>query len=151
MAHAAFPDNVLEDVLASVNAAELGRHHFRRNRQRRRPHPQRHARLAAHTEKVCKPAAGLLWDVFTEVTTTGNLLLSQARREVLERLMDYTRLVETLLAMQHRQRRPPPLRTPHAAGVSALGGPHFTSVGKEDPAVVLARMLEELETAAAAK
>jgi ATP-dependent Lhr-like helicase len=143
------PDSLLEDVLASVNAAELGRHHFREI-----------ARVAGlilsgtpgspPTLKALQTSSGLLWDVFTRYDP-DNLLLKQSQREVLERQMDYTRLAETLHGIQHRRLvlRQCERLTPLAFPLWADRISH--SVGKEDPAVVLARMLEELETAAAVK
>ena len=63
--------------------------------------------------------------------------------------MDFTRLSETMHALQRRQ---PILR--ECARLTPLAFPLWAdrishSVGKDDPAEVLARMLQELETAAA--
>jgi ATP-dependent helicase Lhr and Lhr-like helicase len=141
------PENLLEDVLASVNAAELGRHHFREI-----------ARVAGliltgtpgspPTLKSLQTSSGLLWDVFSRYDP-GNLLLAQSQREVLERQMDYTRLSEAMNAMQQRCLiiKETPRLTPMAFPLWADRISH--SVGKEDPADVLARMLESLEAAAA--
>lgn len=141
------PENLLDDVLASVNAAELGRHHFREI-----------ARVAGlilsgtpgspPTTKQLQTSSGLLWDVFAKYDP-ANLLLEQSQREVLERQMDFARLSETIHAMQNRRlllRRCERL-TPLAFPLWADRISH--SVGKEDPAEVLARMLNELEAAAA--
>lgn len=140
------PDDLLEDVLASVNAAELGRHHFREI-----------ARVAGlimsgspgapPTMKTLQASSGLLYDVFARYDP-ANLLLEQSQREVLERQMDFTRLRETMEAMQHRTiilkncERLTPLAFPLWADRIAH------SVDTEDPAATLARMLEELEIAA---
>ena len=141
------PENLLADVLASVNAAELGRHHFREI-----------ARVAGlilsgtpgspPTMKSLQTSSGLLWDVFAQYDPT-NLLLAQSQREVLERQMDYRRLDETLHGLQKRQ-----LVLRECARLTPLAFPLWAdrishSVGKEDPADVLARMLQELESAAA--
>ena len=74
--------------------------------------------------------------------------MEQSQREVLERQMDFTRLHETMEAMQHRQivLKQCDRLTPLAFPLWADRISH--SVGTEDPATVLARMLEELETAA---
>lgn len=140
------PDNLLEDILASVNAAELGRHHFREI-----------ARVAGlilsgtpgspPTLKSLQTSSGLLWDVFARYDP-GNLLLAQSQREVLERQMDYTRLSDTMHNLVQRRLvlMDTPRLTPLAFPLWADRISH--SVGKEDPAVVLARMLTELETAA---
>ena len=140
------PDDLLEDVLASVNAAELGRHHFREI-----------ARVAGlimsgspgapPTMKSLQASSGLLYDVFARYDP-ANLLMEQSQREVLERQMDFTRLRETMEAMQQRQivlvkcERLTPLAFPLWADRISH------SVDTEDPAATLARMLEELETAA---
>ncbi len=141
------PDDLLADVLASVNAAELGRHHFREI-----------ARVAGlilsgtpgspPTLKSLQTSSGLLWDVFSQYDP-ANLLLAQSQREVLERQMDFHRLADTLRRLQNRQiiLRECPRLTPLAFPLWADRISH--AVGKDDPAEVLARMLQELETAAA--
>jgi ATP-dependent Lhr-like helicase len=141
------PDDLLTDVLASVNAAELGRHHFREI-----------ARVAGlilsgtpgspPTLKSLQTSSGLLWDVFSQYDP-ANLLLAQSQSEVLERQMDFHRLAHTLRRLQHRQLilRECPRLTPLAFPLWADRISH--AVGKDDPAEVLARMLQELETAAA--
>jgi ATP-dependent Lhr-like helicase len=141
------PDDLLADVLASVNAAELGRHHFREI-----------ARVAGlilsgtpgspPTLKSLQTSSGLLWDVFSQYDP-GNLLLAQSQSEVLERQMDFHRLADTLRRLQIRQLilRECPRLTPLAFPLWADRISH--AVGKDDPAEVLARMLQELETAAA--
>lgn len=140
------PDDLLADVLASVNAAELARHHFREV-----------ARVAGlilsgtpgspPTLKSLQTSSGLLWDVFAKYDPQ-NLLLEQTRREVLERQMDFTRLHDTLMNLQQRTLilRPCPRLTPLAFPLWADRISHH--VGKDDPADLLARMLEELESAA---
>jgi ATP-dependent Lhr-like helicase len=141
------PDDLLADVLASVNAAELGRHHFREI-----------ARVAGlilsgtpgspPTLKSLQTSSGLLWDVFSQYDP-ANLLLAQSQSEVLERQMDFHRLADTLRHLQNRQLilRECPRLTPLAFPLWADRISH--AVGKDDPAEVLARMLQELETAAA--
>jgi ATP-dependent Lhr-like helicase len=140
------PGDLLADVLASVNAADLGRHHFREI-----------ARVAGliltgspgapPTLKSLQVSSGLLWDVFAKYDP-GNLLLAQSQREVLERQLEFTRLSETMHDLQGRELvlRECERLTPLAFPLWADRISH--SVGKEDPADVLVRMLEELETAA---
>lgn len=140
------PGDLLADVLASVNAADLGRHHFREI-----------ARVAGliltgapgapPTLKSLQVSSGLLWDVFAKYDP-GNLLLAQSQREVLERQLEFTRLSETMHDLQCRELvlRECDRLTPLAFPLWADRISH--SVGKEDPAEVLARMLEELENAA---
>jgi ATP-dependent Lhr-like helicase len=138
-------DNLLEDVLASVNAAELGRHHFREI-----------ARVAGliisgtpgspPTMKMLQTSSGLLYDVFTKYDP-DNLLLSQARREVLERQLEFTRLRESLEAMRGRTiilrscERLTPLAFP-------LWSDRISNhLATEDGPARLAKMLEELDRA----
>jgi ATP-dependent Lhr-like helicase len=144
--HALSPDQLLEDVLASVNIAELGRHHFRE--------VARVAGLivsgtpgAPPTMKQLQTSSGLLYDVFAKYDP-GNLLLHQAHREVLERQMDFARLQETMREMQSRAwiLKPCARLTPLAFPLWA--GRISSNVGTEDHATKLARMLAELEAAA---
>ncbi len=141
-------ENLLEDVLASVNAAELGRHHFREI-----------ARVAGliisgtpgapPTMKMLQTSSGLLYDVFMKYDP-DNLLLAQARREVLERQMEFVRLRETMDALTRRSLilRPCERLTPLAFPLWA--DRISTQMATEDGATRLARMLEELELAARA-
>ncbi len=140
------PENLLEDVLASANVAQLGRHHFREI-----------ARVAGlivsaspgapPTMRQLQTSSGLLYDVFAKYDPQ-NLLLHQAQQEVLERQMDYRRMHETLLSLQQRTwlLKPCPRLTPLAFPLWA--GRISSHVGNEDPATKLARMLAELEAAA---
>lgn len=110
------PDNLANDILGSLNAAELARRAFREI-----------VRVAGlvfpgmpgqgKTAKQLHASANLFYQVFTEYDP-GNLLLVQARREVLERQLDETRLLGALDGMarstlvQTRPHRPTPLAFP---------------------------------------
>ena len=88
------PDNLLHDIPASLNAAELARRQFREI-----------ARVAGlifqgypgtnKSVRQVQASSGLLYDVFTRYDP-GNLLLFQAHREVLERQLERSRLGRTL-------------------------------------------------------
>ena len=88
------PSNLVEDVPASLNATEMARRQFREI-----------ARVAGlvfpgfpHSGKSARQlqaSSGLFFDVFQRYDS-GNLLLSQAHREVLERQLERTRLGRTL-------------------------------------------------------
>jgi ATP-dependent Lhr-like helicase len=90
-----------EDIVASVNAAELARRHFREI-----------ARVAGlvfqgypgepRSAKQLQASSGLLYDVYLR-HDPDNPLLAQARREVLERELDLGRLQATLDALTRRQ------------------------------------------------
>jgi ATP-dependent helicase Lhr and Lhr-like helicase len=94
-------DNLLEDVLKSLNAAELAKRHFREI-----------ARVAGlvfqgfpganKTSKQVQASSGLIFDVFAE-WDRENPLLAQAQREVLERELQFARLAETLAAMKQQR------------------------------------------------
>jgi ATP-dependent helicase Lhr and Lhr-like helicase len=94
-------DDLLEDVLKSLNAAELAKRHFREI-----------ARVAGlvfqgfpganKTNKQVQASSGLIFDVFAE-WDQENPLLAQAQREVLERELQFARLSETLAAMKQQR------------------------------------------------
>jgi ATP-dependent Lhr-like helicase len=90
--------NVESDILAGLNAAELGRRQFREI-----------ARVAGlvfqgypgqpQSNRQLQASSGLLWDVFNEYDPE-NLLLKQATREVLERQLEAPRLEKALARMR---------------------------------------------------
>jgi ATP-dependent Lhr-like helicase len=92
------PDNLLEDMLCSLNAAELTRRQFREV-----------ARVAGlvfqgypgqpKTNRQVQATSGLIYDVFAR-WDPANPLLGQAEREVLERQLEFSRLAEALARMR---------------------------------------------------
>lgn len=88
------PDDLLHDVPASLNATEMARRQFREI-----------ARVAglvfqgfpgqSKSARQIQASSGLFFDVFTRYDP-GNLLVSQAHREVLERQLESSRLGRTL-------------------------------------------------------
>ncbi len=86
--------NLLEDMLASLNAAELSKRQFREI-----------ARVAGlvfqgypgqpKTNRQVQATSGLIWEVFAR-WDPANPLLGQAEREVLERQLEFSRLSEAL-------------------------------------------------------
>lgn len=88
------PENLLEDIFAAMNATELARRQFREI-----------ARVAGlifsgypgkpKNARQIQASSGLFYDVFTQYDP-GNLLLEQARREVLERELDFARIKRVL-------------------------------------------------------
>ncbi len=90
--------NVEADILAGLNAAELGKRQFREI-----------ARVAGlidqgypgqnKSSKQLQASSGLLYDVFTTYDR-DNLLLKQAVREVLERQLEASRLAAALLRLR---------------------------------------------------
>jgi ATP-dependent Lhr-like helicase len=93
--------NADEDIVASVNAAELARRHFREI-----------ARVAGlvfqgypgepRSAKQLQATSGLLYDVYLR-HDPDNPLLAQARREVLERELDLKRVRVTLAQIARRR------------------------------------------------
>jgi len=94
-------DNLLEDILASVNSGEIAKRQFRNI-----------ARIAglvfngypgkSKTAKQVQASSGLIFDVF-ENYDKDNLLLDQAKREVLEQQLEFRRLADCLNMVKQRQ------------------------------------------------
>ena len=90
-------EGLLEDMLASLNAAELSKRQFREI-----------ARVAGlvfqgypgqpKTNRQVQATSGLIWEVF-ERWDPENPLLGQAEREVLERQLEFSRLADALRRM----------------------------------------------------
>jgi ATP-dependent Lhr-like helicase len=90
-------EHLLEDMLASLNAAELSKRQFREI-----------ARVAGlvfqgypgqpKTNRQVQATSGLIWEVFAR-WDPANPLLGQAEREVLERQLEFSRLTEGLQRM----------------------------------------------------
>jgi ATP-dependent Lhr-like helicase len=95
------PARAEEDILTSINAAELARRHFREI-----------ARVTglvfqgypgnSRSAKQLQVTSGLLYDVYAR-HDPGNPLLEQARREVLERELELSRLTSTLDDLARRR------------------------------------------------
>ena len=136
------------DILAGLNAAELGRRQFREI-----------ARVAGlvfqgypgqpQSNRQLQASSGLLWDVFNEYDPE-NLLLRQATREVLERQLEAPRLEAALARMRGcravvtRPARPTPFAFPL---IVELFREKLTTEALESR---VARMVAELEAAAQA-
>src|SRR5262249_49789733 len=109
-------DNLLPDMLASLNAAELSKRQFREI-----------ARVAGlvfqgypgqpKTNRQVQATSGLIYDVFAR-WDPANPLLGQAEREVLERQLEFRRLEESLARMAcapvviRQARKPTPFAFP---------------------------------------
>ena len=91
-------ENLVDDLLACLNATELARRQFRDI-----------ARVAGlivanypgqrKTGRELQTSSSLLFDVFTNYDP-HNLLLEQAQREILERQLELTRLQAVLITLQ---------------------------------------------------
>jgi ATP-dependent helicase Lhr and Lhr-like helicase len=108
------PDNLLDDVPASLNATEMARRQFREIARVAGlvfpgyPH-------AGKTARQLQASSGLFFDVFSRYDP-ANLLLTQAHREVLERQLESSRLGRTLERLSRsRLLLTTPARTPPLA------------------------------------
>ncbi|MDG9924266.1 MULTISPECIES: ligase-associated DNA damage response DEXH box helicase [unclassified Pseudomonas] len=139
-------DDLLHDVLASLNAGELARRRFREI-----------ARIAglvfggypgaAKSARQLQASSGLFFDVFQQYDP-GNLLLTQAQEEVLRQELDVQHLQHTLQRLRELRldlrevKRPPPLAFP------LLVERFRESLSSEKLADRIARLLADLEKAA---
>ena len=143
------PTNLADDVFASLNEGELAKRRFREI-----------ARIAglvfqgypgeARSTRALQASAGLFYDVFAKYDP-ANLLLAQARREVLEQELEMTRL-EATLARIGRSRLvvvDPPRPTPFAFPL--MVDRIREKFSNEKAADRVARMVGELERAAGEK
>lgn len=136
-------DHLLEDVLACVNETELARRQFRDI-----------ARVAGlifagypgsrKQTRQLQASSGLIFDVFARYDPE-NLLLDQARREVLQQQLDLVRLEATLAAIAHQD-----LVLVETGRLTPLAFPIWaqrtrTQVSSEDWNTRVQRMVLELE------
>ncbi|MES2932415.1 MAG: ligase-associated DNA damage response DEXH box helicase [Pseudomonadota bacterium] len=139
-------DNLLEDILAGLNAAELAQRRFREI-----------ARIAGlifqgypgqpKSTRQMQASSSLFFEVFRK-HDSGNLLLSQAQREVLEQELELSRLRAVLLQIQRQQLAvyQTPRPTPFAFPLMVERFREKLSTEKLSDRV--ARMVRELEQAA---
>jgi ATP-dependent Lhr-like helicase len=139
------PLDLVEDVLACVNSGELAKRHFREI-----------ARIAGllvptrpgapRSVRQLQASSSLFYDVFREFDPQ-NLLLDQARREVLERQLEFARLRTALERIQREQivlidtARLSPLAFPLWA--ERIGSQRLRMEGSHDRIERLARQLED--------
>ncbi len=136
-------ERLLEDVLACVNETELARRQFRDI-----------ARVAGlifagypgsrKQTRQLQASSGLIFDVFARYDPE-NLLLDQARREVLQQQLDLVRLEATLVAIAHQDIAPV-----QTGRLTPLAFPIWaqrtrTQVSSEDWNTRVQRMVLELE------
>ncbi len=140
------PDRLLDDLFASINATELAKRQFRE--------VARVAGLiftgypgAPKVARQVQSSTSLLFDVFNKYDPE-NLLLDQARREVMERQMEVVRLGEALRRLQETQLRLirvtrfTPLAFPLWASRMASATAHVSSESYADR---IKRMVSQLE------
>ena len=140
-------DNLLEDVLASLNAGELARRRFREV-----------ARIsglifqgypgAPKSARQLQASSGLFYDVFRRYDS-GNKLLSQAEREVLEQELDIERLRAALSRMRAQRIHYRLLSRPTPFAFPLMVERLREQLTTEKLGTRIERMLADLERAAA--
>ncbi|HYF60305.1 MAG TPA: helicase-related protein, partial [Burkholderiaceae bacterium] len=139
-------EGLLDDVLASLNSGELALRRFREI-----------ARIsglvfqgmpgAPKSSRQLQASSGLFWEVFRR-HDADNLLLEQARAEVLEQELDVPRLRETLARLRARTLVEVELARPGPFAFPLLVERLREQVSTETLADRVARMVRELEAAA---
>ncbi|RZT09177.1 ATP-dependent helicase Lhr and Lhr-like helicase [Duganella sp. CF402] len=139
-------DHLLEDVLASLNASEMSQRRFREI-----------ARIAGlvfqgypgqgKSARQLQASSSLFFAVFSK-HDAGNLLLTQAQREVLEQELELGRLRATLLALQARQVRFHDIKRATPFGFALMVERFREKLSTEKLSDRVARLVRELEKAA---
>jgi len=138
--------HLLEDVLASLNATELSQRRFREI-----------ARIAGlifqgypgqpKSNRQLQASSALFFEVFRK-HDAGNLLLTQAQREVLEQELELGRLRATLQELQQRSISFHAVRRATPFGFALMVERFREKLSTEKLSDRVARMLRELEKAA---
>jgi ATP-dependent Lhr-like helicase len=139
------PSHLLDDLLACLNATEMAKRHFREI-----------ARVAGlvsgarTSDRQTQASAGLIFDVLLE-HDAGNMLLAQARREVVERQFEFRRLEAALTAIEQKD-----IRIVTTPRISPLAFPIWAEfvqsrLTTKDWLTQITDMARELETAAASR
>ena len=139
-------EHLLEDVLASLNASELSQRRFREI-----------ARIAglifqgfpgqAKSNRQLQASSSLFFEVFRK-HDAGNLLLTQAQREVLEQELELGRLRSTLSDLQRRRASFHEVHRATPFGFALMVERFREKLTTERLSDRVARMLRELEKAA---
>jgi ATP-dependent Lhr-like helicase len=139
-------DALLDDVLDSLNSGELAMRRFREI--------ARVAGLlfpgfpgAARGTRQLQASASLFWEVFVK-HDAGNLLLDQARREVLERELEIDRLRSALGRMATRELRWTDLQRPSPFAFPLMVERMRERLSTEKLSDRLARLVADLERSA---
>ena len=140
-------DRLLEDVLDSLNATQLSQQRFREV-----------ARIAGlvfsgypgqpKSARQLQASSSLFFEVFRK-HDAGNLLLTQAQREVLEQELELTRLRDTLTELQRRRIAFHEVKRPTPFGFALMVELFREKLSTEKLGDRIQRMLRDLEKAAA--
>ncbi|MTV39443.1 ligase-associated DNA damage response DEXH box helicase [Duganella radicis] len=139
-------DHLLEDVLASLNASEMSQRRFREI-----------ARIAGlvfqgypgqgKSARQLQASSSLFFAVFSK-HDAGNLLLTQAQREVLEQELELGRLRATLLELQARRVAFHAIKRATPFGFALMVERFREKLSTEKLSDRVARLVRELEKAA---
>jgi len=140
-------DRLLEDVIDSLNATQLSQQRFREV-----------ARIAGlvfsgypgqpKSNRQLQASSSLFFEVFRK-HDAGNLLLTQAEREVMEQELELTRLRDTLIELHARRIAYREVKRATPFGFALMVERFREKVSTEKLNDRVARMLRELEKAAA--
>ncbi|HKS14429.1 MAG TPA: ligase-associated DNA damage response DEXH box helicase [Pseudomonas sp.] len=140
------PDNLLEDVLASLNAGEMALRRFREIAQISGlvfgGYP-----AAQKSMRQIQASSGLFYEVFRK-HDAGNLLLGQARDEVLREELEIERLQAQLIKLGELRLDLRALRRPGPLAFALLVEGMRETLTTEKLADRIARMVADLEKAA---
>ena len=141
-------DHLLEDVLESLNATQLSQQRFREVARIAGLVFQGYPGQPKSTRQV-QASSSLFFEVFRK-HDRGNLLLTQAEREVLEQELELTRLRDTLVELHARRIAYREVRRATPFGFALMVERFREKVSTEKLSDRVARMVRELEKAAAA-
>ena len=141
-------DDLLHDVLASLNAGELAQRRFREIARISglvfQGHPGAGGTKSA---RQLQASSSLFYQVFRQ-HDPSNLLLTQAQTEVLRQELETARLQQTLQRMQQQSLNVQVLKRPTPLGFPLLIERFRESMSSEKLADRIARLVATLETAA---
>jgi ATP-dependent Lhr-like helicase len=139
---------LLEDVLDSLNATQLSQQRFREVARIAglvfQGYPGQHKSM-----RQVQASSSLFFEVFRK-HDSGNLLLTQAEREVLEQELELTRLRDTLVELHARRVAYREVKRATPFGFPLMVERFREKVSTEKLSDRVARMVRELEKAAAA-
>ncbi|RYD64920.1 MAG: hypothetical protein EOP84_32340 [Verrucomicrobiaceae bacterium] len=140
-------DNLLEDVIACLNTAELARRQFHQIARVAGLILQQLPGRQQRGQRELQSSSRLLFEVL-ERYDPDNLLLLQSQREILEKQLEFSRLRDSLLELQQRPIRL--IETPHLTPMAfpLWAEQFFATMPGGDAATQLEQMLQELENAA---
>lgn len=139
---------LLEDVLDSLNATQLAQRRFREVARIAGLVNQGFPGQRKSTRQV-QASSALFYEVFRK-HDSGNLLLTQAEREVLEQELELTRLRDTLTELHRRRISFHEVKRATPFGFPLMVERFREKVSTEKLSDRVARMVRELEKAAAA-